>query len=131
MIVDGQDIQVGMIIQFRSINAKDPNLIQGVVMALCDYPIAKTFSDVVKYNQEVLESNPTSEPDPTVLHYMIIKDEQGVAKAYAITWVEPTTLRILDTTNDIKIIIYDTPNTETETILKLLRDNGYKSAVLN
>ena len=131
MIVDNKDISVGMNVKFRTINAKDPNLIQGFVVGLSDYNVATVYGDVVKYHQEVLESNPTAGivEDPTVLNYMIIKDVQGVVKPYAAEWVEPTTMTIIAVSNDIRITVYDVPSTETETVLKLLRDHGYKALV--
>jgi hypothetical protein len=133
MIVDAHDITVGMNIKFNTINGKDPSLIQGFVIATCQFDVAKIYGDVIKYHQEVLESNPNPTipipEDPTVLNYFIIKDVQGDTKPYAAEWVATDSLSIISTSNDILIKIYDTPNTESETILKLLRDNGYKALI--
>ena len=129
MIINNEEVVVGANVKFETINSKDPNLIQGFIIGLCDYNIASAYGDVVKYHQEVLESNPTVSitEDATLLNYMIIKDVQGVIKPYAQEWVNEGTFHILNVSNDIKITIYDIPSTETETILKLLRDNGYKA----
>jgi len=130
MIIDGKDVTVGMLIKFRTINGLDPNIISGYVIALCDYNVARVYSDVVKYHEEVKESNPTNNnipDDAKTLSYFVVKNHEDIIESYAVEWVEPTTLEIVEIANDIIIKIYDVPDTETETILKLLRDNGYQA----
>lgn len=131
MIVDSQDIQVGMNIKFRTINGKDTNIIQGHVIAIADYMVAKIYSDILRYHQEVLESPAGSSlpTDPSVLNYFIIKDVQGEINAYAAEWVSETTLEIIADANKLIITIYDVLDTETDTILKLLKDNNYKALI--
>lgn len=78
MIVDGQEVDRGMIVQFRTMNPKDPNVRQGYVVALANYDIAKTYMDVVKYHEEVLENGAYSdETDVTALNFMILKTEDS------------------------------------------------------
>lgn len=129
MIIDSKTVDLGDNISFRSINGKDNKIIQGYVVAICDYQVAKLYSDVIKYHQEVLESNPTSNitEDATVLNYFVIKDIQNRTNAYAVDWVEATTLTIIAVNNDINLTVFDVAQSELETILKLLRDNGYNA----
>lgn len=131
MEIGQKEFTVGATIKFHTINGKDTHIIQGEVIAICNYQIAIAYGDVIKYHQEVLETNPTTTltEDATVLEYILIKDVQGVLKPYTKEWIDAASFYVLDVSNDIDIRIYDVPDTETETILKLLRDNGYKALV--
>ena len=131
MIIDGHDVALDTNIKFHSRNGKDTKLIQGHVVSMCDYDIAKVYSDIVKYHQEVLESVTagTVPTDPTTLKYFVIRDVQGNKNSYAVEWVEPTTLQIIADANNIILTVYDVPSSEGDTLVKLLRDNNYKALV--
>lgn len=129
MIVDGNDVQVGDKIKFRTINTYDTNVWSGDVVGFCNYTMAKAYTDVVAYHTNVLKDNDI--PDPvTELDYMIVKTIEGAFRAFAIEWVQPTTLVIVDTTSNVTIKVFNVPSEEQTTILTLLRDNNYKCSIV-
>ena len=132
MIVDGKNIETGSIIQFNVVNGKDPGTKAGVVIAECGYKVARVYGDIVRYHQEVNESlggSPITTPLEE-LEFFVIETESGITEAIATDWVAVSSLVINDVENDILIKIYNKPNSEIDTILTILRDNGYVANVV-
>lgn len=127
MIIDGKTIEVGTTIKFRTINSYDTNLWTGTIVAIGNYDVAKMYTDVVAYHQNVLKDTPELDPANT-LTYLIIKTTEDIVRAFAVDWIEVTTLVIVDTSNNINIIVYNVDSGEVDTILTLLRDNNYNAA---
>jgi hypothetical protein len=127
MIIDGKDVNIEDVIKFRTRNNHEPYYVQGIVAGVCNYMTARIYTDIDKYHSEVRTSNPTDLTIPDnceTATFVLVKDAQGVTNAYALLWIEPTTLEIIDPLNEILVKIF-APSSETGTILKLLRDNRY------
>lgn len=129
MIVDGQTVSVGDKIKFRTINSYDTNVWTGDVMGFVNYDIAKLHTDVVAYHTNVLKTNPDVDP-AAELDYILIKTTEGVVRAYAVDWVQPTTLVIVDTSNNITVKVYNVTAEQGVTILTLLKDNNYSCEII-
>ena len=127
MTINGIDIEIGTIINFRTLNNREVAPIQSTVVGFLTADDARLYWDIVKYHQEVLESNPSSNLDqtPTGYTFLLLSDHQGVKRVMAKEWILESSLEKVDTTNVIDLKVYGVPNEEKQNILNLLRDNGY------
>ena len=127
MEINGVTIEIGTIIKFNTLNNKEVTPIQSTVVGLITAENARPYGDIVKYHQEVLESQPTAniDTDPYGYTFILLSDHQGVKRVIAPAWIETNSLEEIDTTNIINLKVYGVPNSAKQEILNLLRDNGY------
>lgn len=121
------DIEIGTIIKFNTLNNKETTKIHSTVAGIVTAENARPYGDIVKYHQEVLESVPGAGLDPTPNGYtfILLSDHQGVKRVMAPEWIELSTLEEVATTNIVDIKVYGITDEEKQTVLNLLRDNGY------
>lgn len=133
MLIDGKTVEITTTLKFRSINNYDANLWVGEVIGFGMYSIAKLHTDVDMYHLNVLKDNKAQfqtgtgsylqAPD---LQYFLVKCTDGIIRAFAIEWVKPGTLEIIDpslTSRTIKF--YNLTSDSFTNLQNLLSDNDF------
>lgn len=116
-------------VKFRSLNPFDGNLYDGVVIGMEIFDSARRYgTDLAAYNQQV-QTAIGSELVPDALDFLIVKDVAGTVKPFATAWISPTSLELVETGNNITIKVYNVSEDRKDTLLSILRDNGYVCSV--
>lgn len=127
-------IDIGQTIRFTTINPHDNIVWEGKVIAFCDYNIARMISDIDAYFQEIQRSQVSVE-DKTALQYIVLsvdENQTGVytKRVFSTTWIEPSSLEVVDVNLNVDIRIYDVSKEKIEDIIQLLRSTGYQVSIL-
>lgn len=127
-IVNPTDLKVGDNVSFTSINPRDSVTWTGEIIALGKYNAVKNIEDLIPYYNEVKKVLPSMEPY-TELTYIVLNYYQGGKtneKVFALPWLNPSSIKILDTNKYFYIKIYDRDTTEVQGVLDLLTSHEYK-----
>ena len=123
-LLQAVEIKVGMTIQFQSNNPYDNNIYSGLVISLCDYEIARIYSDIVRYNEEVQGELPDT-PDIKLLNYFIVRNNTGNAPtAFALEWIKANTLKVIVVPRTSTLEIYNASDNQLKEAVKLLTNAG-------
>lgn len=132
MIIDGKTVEINSIVKFKSMNNYDSNLWQGTVVAFGSAEVAKNFTDIYAYHQNILrsvreqfETGTGAYIEADALSYFVIRCLDNVIRAFAVEWISPSSLEIIDTTTNITVKIYNVHTTSIDNIINLLKDNGF------
>lgn len=127
-IVNPTDLKVGDNVSFTSINPRDSVTWTGEIIALGKYNAVKNIEDLIPYYNEVKKVLPSMEPY-TELTYIVLnyyQDGKTNEKVFALPWLNPSSIKILDTNKYFYIKIYDRDTTEVQGVLDLLTSHEYK-----
>jgi hypothetical protein len=130
LILNGHEIVNGLKVRFSTINSYDNVVWSGIVAGVVSYDIAKVFTDVDKYHAEVLKDNAGLDPANEQQYILIntVDDGQPSRKvAFAVQWIDESTLVVIDITNTITIKVYDIPDTDIVNVLNTLANAGFKA----
>ena len=123
------DIKLKDVIQFISYNITDPNVYLGTVKGFIDYDIAKTTNlDIEAYHSAVITNLGTTAtlPDIKELRYFQLKiSNKSELVCFALEWINPATLEILEHQGKLSIDVLDITENETNNIISVLAANGY------
>ena len=119
------EIKVGMTIQFQSNNPYDNNIYSGLVISLCDYEIARMYTDIVRYNEEV-QGEVSETPDIKLLNYFIVRNNSGNAPtAFALEWIKTNTLKVIVVPRTSILEVYNASDNQLKEAVKLLSNAGF------
>ena len=127
-IVNPTDLKVGDNVSFTSINPRDSVTWTGEIIALGKYNAVKNIEDLIPYYNEVKKVLPSMEPY-TELTYIVLnyyQDDKTNEKVFALPWLNPSSIKVLDTNKYFYIKIYDRDTTEVQEVLDLLTSHEYK-----
>ena len=132
-LVNPKDLVVGQTIRFNSLSPHDNVLWTGIITAVCDYDTAKHFEDVDSYYQDVQRSVGTLATKES-LTYILLKvvknDLIPVMHAFALDWIDQSSLEVIHENSYTDIRIYDISTTKADDIRKYISALGYVAEVL-
>lgn len=131
MLVNGLTLELGTIVKFKTKNPQDPQLWQGTIIAFGNYAIARAYTDVAAYHQQVLVAEPALDPIEE-LDFIVIEcsDADQTVRAFAVDWITVVTLAIVDTSNDATIKVYNVTTEQALVLKQLIQDQGFACKIL-
>lgn len=128
--INAQTFDVGDTIRFSSINPKDTRIWYGTVVATCKYQIAAGYGDLINYYQQVLAGLDSASKINTLAQAEFIlismETESGkVVQAISPEWILPESFTLVQQESSYTIKVYTHAGATVQTVLQLLRDNGY------
>jgi hypothetical protein len=133
LTLNGHAIDIGVKVQFNTINNYDPELWVGIVQGIVDYSVAKLIGDVDNFHNEVLKDTPGATP-LVEQEFLIINTTDGSAPGrkvvFAIEHINETSVALVDVDNDVDIRIFNIPESSVATALQLLAENGFSARLL-
>lgn len=118
------DLLLGDVIQFKTLNPHDNIVWTGKIAAFCNYDVARRFSDVDSFYQEV-KRNHSYIPDKEVLNYLLLEVTQTDASIVTIVaakeWIDPSTLEKVSGNTHTDIRIYNIDMNKAQDILSYIR----------
>jgi hypothetical protein len=134
IVLNGQVIEVGTKLRFRTLASSDGVVWNGYVEAIARYPVARIVSDVARMHNEVLKDVPGLTPMQDQ-EYIILStsdtDDPSIKVAFAIEWIDESTVAVIEVGNRFDIRIYDEPDANLAVILQLLAENGFKAKLIS
>lgn len=128
------DAVIGDEISFKSKSASDLNNYRGKVLGITTVEVAKSYTDVFTYNSNV-QAVDGNVPSTELLVFMLIKllePISGIDKyiiPFAQEWILDATFDIINTASKVDITVFDADDTNSQSIIDLLRGGGFKAKV--
>lgn len=101
------------------------------VTTICDYNVAKLFSDVQAIHETIKQYVPNIPDDPSEYSYIIFDNPQRQNSAsssgyivYGLPWIKSETIEEIGS-NIMKVTIYNTTSTDIDLIKTALSQNGF------
>lgn len=135
-VIEASSITTGMTISFRTHNPHDNVVWTGKVIALCDYDVAKLFTDVDTFHQEVVRSDPnTNYGSASELDYLVLefKDNNAnvIKQAFALPWLVASSIEAINEKEYIDIRVYSISSTKAQDLAAAIQSTyGYVAKVL-
>lgn len=133
-IVNIDDLKVGDVISFTSRNPMDNVLWQGTITGICAYNVVQHLrNDLVPYYQETKKVLHDLEPVDKLEYLVLSINQEGAVSTLVMAkdWIEPTSVIKIEISKKFDIRIYDLDTEQAQTVLDLLRANGFKSALVS
>lgn len=134
-VLNPDDIEVGQVITFRTINPYDNIQRVGRVSSVCDYLIASRITDVDTFHQQVQHADPDI-GDAKDMHYIILAysetgdGEYSSLVAIAKEWISASSLELVEEKAYIDFRVYNISTTKASDVLDLLKSTGYTASIL-
>lgn len=127
MITSADQLSVGDTIRFKSISTHDNVYWKGTIQAICKYKAAKAFSDVDAYYLDIKKTN-SSLPVKEALTYLVldvIENDGSITstRAFAIEWMDPSTLELVEEDSYSDIRIYNVSDAIKAEIIKYITND--------
>lgn len=129
-IVSPNDLHIGDTIRFRSLSPHDNVTWEGKISSVCDYVIARNFDDIDQYYQDVKrEQRDMSAKE--LLTYLLLEiqenNTQQRIRAFAVDWIDTSTLERVLEDNNVDIRIYGIDPAKVDDVLMMLQAHGYSA----
>lgn len=112
------NININDIIGFKSKAINDNNYYNGKVLSICNFDLAKNYSDLLAYGNNVITSD-ASIPSPEECTYVIIEKEDGKGIiSFAQEWMN--NLIIITSYKKIDITVYNLADVEIDGVYSTL-----------
>lgn len=135
--IPASSLTQGMNVTFKTRNPHDNVVWTGKIIAVCTYDVAKMFTDVDSYHQQVARADvETNFGDVTTNSYVVLQsqDSQGaiIKQAFATVWIDESTLSVVDVNAYVDIRIYSISESKASDIATYITDQyGYVTKVLS
>jgi len=130
------DIQLGDIIRFSSLNPNDNNTYYGKVKGFIDYSIAVKYRDIVSYNNSV-KLIVSSTPDYQDNKYFFIELMEEIDNTpiqeivFALEWINESTLSIVTDLKIATLKVYGVTNDNINDLLTLIRGADFRVSLVS
>lgn len=128
------DISIGDKISFSSKLPSDSNTYHGEVVGEVTDRIAKTYTEIYTYNNNIRAVDP-SVPDPELLSFILIalidplENSNKFTIPFAKEWISEPTLNIIATDRVAILEVFDVDNVNANDVVDILRSAGFKSRI--
>lgn len=131
------DVNIGDVVSFNSKSPSDHNEYYGQVTGFVNVDIAKSFADVIAYNNNVQTIDSTV-PEPSLLRFMILKLFEGGVGNYAkdkynipfaTDWVMTESFKIIVPDRAVELRVFEVTEANSKDLIDYLRAGGYKARV--
>ena len=125
------EIQIGVVVSFKSKNTTDPNTYYGMVQGFFTYDLVRPYFDVDAYHNSVanivgVENIPPKEE----LRYFVLRVPDTKELVYfALEWIDENTLEIIEKEGKLNIDVLNVNEGDIDTIVSILASNGYTALV--
>lgn len=134
-LLDINNLQLGDIIAFKSLNPYDNVTWRGKITGFGDYNLVKYMEDLIPYYQNV-KKHVAIMPELENLSFIIVdcyenlNTETSTRRIFAKEWIDPSSLIMIDLNKHIDIRIYDVNETDINRIKDLLADNNFSMSII-
>lgn len=130
LTINLQEFDVGSVIKFSTKNPNDSRVWKGTVIGIGNYQFASGITDLITYYEEILSSLGTTETISKLntATFIVIKKETNtgiVTDAVAVDWIVPSSFSVVASTASYTIQVYTHTGETVDTVLSILRDNGF------
>ena len=120
MLQAASGCKVGDVIKFRVINPHDLNVYQGTVFAVCNYPVARQYGDVVAIHQTMLQAN-SELAEVTQQKFLIVELNDTTRRPFAFEWID-TGVEYLDQEGNYCLFLYNVSAEQAAMALNLIKE---------
>jgi hypothetical protein len=132
-MVDVDSLRLKQSIRFKLLTPHDTVYHTGVITGLLDYETAKQFSDIdVTYNELLKAGKPVVSAAADTYFKLNYTDENNVVQTtcFGKTWIDVSTLSIIESNTYHDIRIYDVSEDEVNAILQSIKAMHYTAEIL-
>ena len=120
MLQPASSCKAGDIIKFRVINPHDLNVYQGTVLAVCSYPVARQYGDVVAIHQTMLQAN-AELTEVTQQKFLIVELNDTTRRPFAFEWIDMG-VEYLDQESNYCLFLYNVTAEQAAMVLNLVKE---------
>lgn len=131
-IVDPDTLTIGQNIRFKTLSPHDNVLWSGKIKAITDYSIAKNYSDVDTYYQDIVRNGIELAAKENLSYLLInISEDTNVntIRVFATAFLDVSTLEIIDVNTYITFKVYDISSDKAKDLLTTIQSLGYVAEI--
>lgn len=122
-------VSIGDVVTFTTLNSYHNIAITGKVVGVVSFAVARSISDIVRYQVEVKKTNTSGIDDLEDSKFVVIQtaDEQ---KAYSFSWIDEADWEVVDAKGNVDIRLLNVDEGDVETALYVLTMNNISAKVI-
>jgi hypothetical protein len=131
-IVDPNTLTIGQNIRFKTLSPHDNVLWSGKIKAITDYSIAKNYSDVDTYYQDIVRNGIELAAKENLSYLLInISEDTNVntIRVFATAFLDVSTLEIIDVNTYTTFKVYDISSDKAKDLLTTIQSLGYVAEI--
>lgn len=131
-IVDPDTLTIGRNIRFKTLSPHDNVLWSGKIKAITDYSIAKNYSDVDTYYQDIVRNGIELAAKENLSYLLInISEDTNVntIRVFATAFLDVSTLEIIDVNTYTTFKVYDISSDKAKDLLTTIQSLGYVAEI--
>lgn len=131
-IVDPDTLTIGQNIRFKTLSPHDNVLWSGKIKAITDYSIAKNYSDVDTYYQDIVRNGIELAAKENLSYLLInISEDTNVntIRVFATAFLDVSTLEIIDVNTYTTFKVYDISSDKAKDLLTTIQSLGYVAEI--
>lgn len=131
-IVDLDTLTIGQNIRFKTLSPHDNVLWSGKIKAITDYSIAKNYSDVDTYYQDIVRNGIELAAKENLSYLLInISEDTNVntIRVFATAFLDVSTLEIIDVNTYTAFKVYDISSDKAKDLLTTIQSLGYVAEI--
>lgn len=131
-IVDPDTLTIGQNIRFKTLSPYDNVLWSGKIKAITDYSIAKNYSDVDTYYQDIVRNGIELAAKENLSYLLInISEDTNVntIRVFATAFLDVSTLEIIDVNTYTTFKVYDISSDKAKDLLTTIQSLGYVAEI--
>lgn len=134
-IINVDELKIGQTISFKTYNQYDNVEWRGIIVGFGTYSLVQKLEDLLPYYQNVKKTQ-SNMADISELSYIIfdmyenISDDIKNKRIFAKEWIDQSTLKLIDTNENLDIRVYGISEIDRQKIIDILSDNGYSCAII-
>ena len=131
-IVDPDTLTIGQNIRFKTLSPHDNVLWSGKIKAITDYSIAKNYSDVDTYYQDIVRNGIELAAKENLSYLLINISEdtnENTIRVFATAFLDVSTLEIIDVNTYTTFKVYDISSDKAKDLLTTIQSLGYVAEI--
>ena len=131
-IVDPDTLTIGQNIRFKTLSPHDHVFWSGKIKAITDYSIAKNYSDVDTYYQDIVRNGIELAAKENLSYLLInISEDTNVntIRVFATAFLDVSTLEIIDVNTYTTFKVYDISSDKAKDLLTTIQSLGYVAEI--